>query len=310
MKLPILKQVEYISPTGFKQAKSCQYEFYLNRMSGQKIITMPQTEQMAIGCAFDAFVKAELARLLGKEPKLAEMLNTIELQNVHVIPEGKQLFEKYVYEGCMHRLVDEGLANVELSIKKIVDGKQIKGTEKILGGIPLFGKPDAAFINNSHADWKVNGYKSANGVSPKKGYLRCIVNGVDKGRHKDYGINLEEIDEDWATQLLFYYWMASGNSEPNSKLRGAIEQIAIRGDTVAFVSIRANIGVEFQIKVFKQLTDLWNNIVEGEIEEPKPDLWKCEPFNNPKPCTLYCERYKKILGDPMRREMLVAQKLR
>jgi hypothetical protein len=275
---------------------------------------MPQTEPMAIGSAFDSFVKAEIARLLGKTNRLAELLErSVEPQNFHLVKEANKLFELYNYCGRVKNLIDEGIEDIELEFREDIGGVIVPGTKALIGGVTLFGKPDALLKGNIPLDWKVNGWNSKTGQSPKKGYKDSIIiknNQIKEQnkRHSDYPLNLEQIDQDWATQLLFYWWLLDKcNSLPPM---AAIEQVAIRQDTIALVSYRATIGQEFANNIWTQLIDIWERFLDGKFKEPEPGLYKCEPFNNPRTCTLECSAYKETLGDPMKREMIVAQKLR
>lgn len=273
---------------------------------------------MAVGSAFDSFVKAELAHLLGKHSEqkvlLAQLLKTVDDRNSDCIIVGKKLFEEYNYQGCVRRLMDDGLTDIELESQRDILGKEVQGTEKTIGAVPVFCKPDAKMVFarrqiyttkvffdagiEAPIDWKVTGAFSQSGGSPKPGYLRSYKNGCDNGRHERYGIPLEDIDQYWATQLTFYNWVLNNTEGP---LPAAIEQVVVAPDSVRFVSYRTYISHEYANGIRHRLVDFWERLHSGQIKDPVPSLWTCEPFGNPRPCTVVCSAYKKTLGNPMER---------
>lgn len=305
--LPLFKEVKYWSPTGFIAATECEFSHYLRRLSNHLLPQEPQSPPMAVGSAFDSFVKAELARRLGKpeyKNKLSKLLETVSNENDQYIKAGHDLFNIYVANGCLENLINDGLEEIELSIEKSIGGEIVPGTETMFGSIPLFGKPDASLRGLIPHDWKVNGYGSNSGQSPKQGYKRCISNGVDKGPHKKVGMTLEEIDYKWGVQLVFYNWMLGNHYTDN--LYGSIDQIACRGDTVAIASFRVKIGEGFARTILDQLTDMHNRFIKGEFKEPEPSFNRCEPYGNARVCTLVCDSYKKTLGDSDYRKVMKA----
>ena len=294
LNLPVIRDLPYFSPTSFLESEECEYGFYLTRMSEYVFPRLQQTEAMAIGCAFDSFAKAELAYVLGKKNKkknlLATLLQSVEDHNKHIIPLGNQLFEKYYEYGCFDNLIQEGMEDIELVIHK-----NIAGVEGTLGEVKLFGKPDATLVGRIPLDWKVSGFGSAAGQSPKQGYFRCLsAPRVDKGVHPKYGLPLETIDIRWATQLVFYNWMLGNDTLDMS---GRIEQCAIRPTATVFASYRAKISPEFITITRLKLTDRWNRFRNGEIADPIPTRPTCEPYNHPKICTAICEKYKQFFDN-------------
>lgn len=322
MKLEVIKPLEYLSPSSIGRILECPYSEYLLRCAGYQLPQMPQTEQMAIGSAFDAFVKAEISRLLGKEVKLAQLLeSSVSKDNKHIIRYAHDLFNIYNYYGCVKQLMDEGIEDIELDIKKTVGGEKVSGTDFNLGGVPLFGKPDAMLSNNRPIDWKVNGWNSKTGQSPKPAYQRALeikiktndqgeiishTNAGDKGRHNNYPLPMEYIDDKWALQLLVYYWLGSKIEITEDTLcpkEVGIEQIAIRPNTICLVRYRTTISKDFAKKIYDTVKKIWTMFETGEFPEPQPSFQTCEPYNNPKVCTMVCEAYKNKLGNEMERLM-------
>jgi len=275
----------------------CEKSFWFSRMSEYKFPRLPQTEAMAIGCAFDSFAKAELAYALGKTSDrknlLSTLLQTVEEHNSHLISKGNELFELYYAWGLFDKLLEEGLEDVELVIHSSLP---IVGTLGHVGQVNLFGKPDARFPSKP-LDWKVSGYGSLKGQSPKPGYYRCLTSaGQDKGVHEKYGIPLEEIDKRWATQLVFYNWM---NGNDTAAMSGRIDGAFIRPGVVAFASYSATISPMFIKTLRDDVVDKWSRFKQGKFKEPIPTRATCEPFNTPRVCTCMCEEYKKIFLNDM-----------
>lgn len=282
-------------------------------MGGQGLPRGYNTEQSSLGIAFDAFVKYNLAIRLGKEKeaknKLATLLDGIDPNWKQVIPIANDLCEKYIEQGCLNRLIADGIEDIELTSFADIGGKKIAGSEKFIGQVRLFGKPDAS-LTNKHAptdkripiplDWKVNGYKSNSTVSPKKGYIRRIIDGYDRGNHIQAGIEFQDIDRDWAQQLLFYNWMLGNDTGP---FHGAIEQILINNSTdgvirrVEFISYRGVIGFMWACNKQAEVQAAWDRIQEGDFDPAMPSDFKCVPFNNPRPCTLVCPEYERMVNN-------------
>lgn len=297
LSLPIHRDLEYFSPTSYMET-NCEYSFYLTRMSEYLFPKMKQTEAMAIGCAFDAFCKAELAYSLGKTSErknlLAVLLQTVEEHNEHLISKGNELFELYNRWGLFDKLLEEGIEDVELVIHSSLP---VVGSVGNLGDVKLFGKPDAKLSGRKPLDWKVSGYGSRTGQSPKPGYYRCLFGpGQDKGIHPKFGQPLELIDERWATQLVFYNWMQGNDTLDMS---GRIDQAAIRPGVVAFASYNAKISPEFITTLRTDLTDKWQRFKQGLFKEPVPTREICEPYQQPRVCTIMCEYYKKIFHNDL-----------
>jgi hypothetical protein len=310
MKLKVITPLTHISPSSFKQMLACEYESWLLRVSGIPFPRGKQTKPMAVGSSFDSFVKAEIAFALGKHKDsknlLAELLKNVDDECRDCIPVGKKLFDEYKNSGCLRRLLDEGLVDIELSFKQDIFGTEVAGTGKLIGKVPVFCKPDAV-INPykspllTPTDWKVNGALSQTGASPKPGYLHCYRNGFDEGPHDKCGCHMEDIDKDWAIQLCFYSWVLNPNDHTGKNLPVAIEQVAVRPNQVSFVSYRTTVSAGFCSWVKTTLEDLWERFALGEIAEPTPSFFLCEPFGTPKSCTMLCSAYKNILGDEVMR---------
>jgi len=309
----------------------CEYEVYLKKMTSTGLHTEAATDQMMLGTLFDALVKTEIAHELGLEDaskRLDVLLDKAGNKGKQVIkPEllavAHEVLDIYNYFGCLRRLFDEKIQDVELSVAERVHG------------VKLFGYPDATILVNgrvSPLDWKVSGYGSSRVKSPSAGYksyhiqpagTKGIAGGFqDKGRHKKYGAFLEDINIRWAIQLLFYNWMLDGRYIKSQVYSGAIDNLLLQSDgRIGVASYRANVSTDFANKIWESVRNKWERwgeppTAEGvppvnrgmiDLMEPKPDLWRCEPYGRAKVCTAYCEYYKRTLGDDMQREILQGQ---
>jgi hypothetical protein len=296
MKLKIHKELEYFSPTSFLQACGCELEFYLLRLSGIPITRMPQNEQMAVGCAFDAFVKSRISELLGKEVFLAKLLETVEPQNAHLIPIAHDIFDTYESYGCVKMLLDQGIADIELEYKERIGGLEVPGSKSILGGVTLFGKPDAELQGGVPLDWKTSGYNFEGSKSPPAGYTRYIKKGYNQGAHPEKK-NMEQVDMKWATQLAMYKWLRSGLTLHS--FSSVIDLILIQGTEISVANYSLPIGDKFLVELWAKVLDTWSRFQEGSFIEPSPSSTLCEPYRQPKVCTCFCPLYKQFMTDPV-----------
>jgi len=262
-------------------------------MSGIKIPKHPQTPQMAVGSAFDSFIKAEIARLLGKPNRLSELIKTVD--NWEYVKIGNEICQEYIRQGCLKTLMDEGLTEIEIKGEDGLCHGILPGTD-----IPVAGIPDAAFSDGTPVDWKVSGYKSRK-RSPTQGYTRLIHNNFNRGRHDKYYQPMHKINERWALQLIFYNWMLK---QPVRKYTGAIEEIIIKDDKLYFGSFRNHIDPTYAMDIRNKVMNKWNRLAKGEIDTPKPSVYLCEPYGTPRTCTLACTYYLELFDDPIMRAVL------
>ena len=291
LNLPLAKPIKYFSPTSYNEAENCELSFYLHRHSDAGIPRGEQTEAMAIGSAFDSFVKAEIAYSQGMEENknlLAELLKNVAPEHANVIKAGNMLFQKYKAYGALDSLIDEGILNVEMDITA---GKK----EEII----WYGKPDAQLRGGLPLDWKVSGYFSAYGVYPKPGYSEVFTKDGRSGRHAKV-LPFEQIDRKWAIQLLVYNWLF----DEKPPYRGAIDMLACKGDDLRIAKYRSEISQSFADEIWSESRDKWDRFQKGLFEKPVAQRSKCEPYNNPLPCTLACPFYKQMHSDPMIAEMM------
>lgn len=237
---------EYISPSALMLYNSNPEEYFLKYLAKNRPPRLPQTHQMAVGSAFDAYVKAYIARKLWGKAKDSEfnfdMLfeKQVESQNRDdAIGQGANCFQQYRTAGVLDRLmrmleaspVEPRMEFSEGNIPTSYAGNFAREVTHGDSTVIVLGKPDLHFQTPEAwdfiIDWKVNGYFSA--AAPTAGYLMLNC-GWDisiepylrnHGKcHRDCtpwfegGIdisaepNLELKKPDWGLQLVTYTWVA------------------------------------------------------------------------------------------------------
>jgi hypothetical protein len=213
----MIRRPEYLSPSALKTWETDRREYYI-RYLGPKIANVPQTPPMAIGSAFDAYIKGELLNRFSGScsgcKSTEELLSTSVDSNLLPIArvDGKIVFEDYIRSGALDRLLR--LADKIRGHTLMLDGDKIITVNvetKASTPLRLRGKIDYRIIGDLGSailDWKVNGYYSK--ASPKPGYVWSSKTGLP---HKDTLPTLTEhgishvscpIDAEHQTQLDTY----------------------------------------------------------------------------------------------------------
>jgi hypothetical protein len=159
-------------------------------------------------------------------------------------------------------------------------------------GVNFLGKPDVYFINQLGSpvilDWKVNGWFSKRGASPKKGYLKLRHGsknrGLDKDHHKDcipmmdqgmminVGLMLDMVDKDWATQLSIYAWLCG--SDVGSDFITGLDQLACQSTggeypDVRIAEHRLKVSKSFQWETFLKAQEVWDVVHSNHVFRDK-----------------------------------------
>jgi len=286
-----MRQIKYLSPTSLSLWDSDRTEFYLRYCADNRPPRTPQTRPMAIGAAFDAFVKNYLVGALGAGDD--EQFSIEKIFEAQVEPQnrdwglehGERLFNEYRRLGAVSDLMLE-MSNSGAISGGATDAVRFEFTvENRIGhsvyadGIPILGKPDC-HIRLADAslviDWKVNGYCGSKPTSPKKGYVKerpsgkqhrdcqtMVINGITT----NIGLTLDQVDEAFATQLCMYMWVL-GEPIPTKALVG-IEQLACAGLETSVglrvASHRCRISDNFQLSLLSRLVAAWDKIQQGWI---------------------------------------------
>jgi hypothetical protein len=280
----------YLSPSQLGLFESNLDEYYLQHLSEVRAPKTPQTNYMAIGSAYDAYVKASMFEVIfgkGSDPRFEFdqlFIDQVEEHNRDWAKEnGLYIFESYKTSGAY----DELLKMVQASDCEPNFETKISGT---VDGIPLLGKPDLRFIYKGiHIifDWKTNGYCSKSATSPAKNYRICRdgftgekpTKGTNESHRAYIPVNykgieihngyLEEINSDWADQLSIYSWIL-GEPIGTESVVFAIDQLVAKPKPdqkplIRVASFRARISKLYQQILIGRVDDAWNRITTGHI---------------------------------------------
>lgn len=284
-----MRTVEYLSPSAISVYLQNPVEYFRRYLCDMKPDRDPQTQAMAIGSAFDAYVKAYLYKMLidGNDERY-KLANIFEAQVESQWRDwgwkhGEYVFDQYKQSGCLADLMlllknSPSDPRFEFEVRGSVSGYR-EGLEGKFGQVVLLGKPDVDFVTAEGVhvilDFKVNGYCSNYNVTPKPGYLRLRSAGnTSYGSHKackafayhgmmvNFGGYLEHVDEGWARQLAIYAWLC-GNPV-GSEFVTVVHQLACNAqDKTMLPHIRVAehinlISKEFQQKIFNTVCELWD----------------------------------------------------
>jgi len=292
MRLPVWRQLPYISPSTFLKWQSCQHRVYLSRLAGFKYKHEPQGLAAAYGSAFDSFIKGHIAKELNIKTKVLTtehlLRQTVDKQHQDVaIPMGKYIAEEYLKLG----IIDEFIK------------PEVKLDQELYGmhnAIPILGQLDM-IPNDMPFDWKTGGFTSYKGRYPKKGWWKKWVLNVKTGDIKEYESHdekpLDKIDTFWATQMCMYDWLLHNPERPY-----IIHEIVQHANKISFVIYRGNISQEFNDTLENQVAAMWSNITNdmyhAHILEPTPSRWVCHKFGVLCEVSEECIFYQRTLGDP------------
>lgn len=289
-----MRKPAYISPSAFSLYCKSPEDYYLQYLSDIKISRPAQLQVMSIGSSFDAFVKSFLYNsLFGKKDPKYDFQALFEAQvEPHnrdwALSNGQYVFDCYMKTGALNLLLLDLQKSVteprfEIEIMGAVNSDKVPKVRE-MKDVVLLGKPDVLYRNKEACpvilDFKVNGYLSQYKMSPAKGYIKLLdSNGYDLGKHSDAVyvnhkgtiINathkIEDVNTDWAHQLIIYGWLIGVDVGDDIIL--AIDQILCHADPLGMgkpkikvAQHRCRTARQFQIQLFEQLQDLWNIIHE------------------------------------------------
>lgn len=281
-----MRRIEYLSPSAIKLFQEDREKYYLRYLAESRPPQDPQTPAMAVGSAFDAYVKAYLHSAIygpGSDPNFD--LESIFEQQVEpqcrdlARTDGAELFEQYRTSGALAGFLSELTASLtpprfEFSIRG-AHGSRVSQFGTVL---TLLGKPDCYYTARGGADqpeigvihdWKVNGRYSNYKKYPHKGYVRCRnADGTSSAPHKDAFVvprgslrincshTLESVNRDWGQQLAIYGWVL-GNPV-GSNFVASLDQICCALGDFRVAEHRLCIGSSWQQKFFSEVQDIWD----------------------------------------------------
>jgi hypothetical protein len=288
-----MRKIEYISPTALGVWESNKTEYYLLYLADERPPRIPQNRPMAIGSAFDAYVKSYLyEKLFGTVDPKFELSTLIEAQveaqnRDWARQHGAYVFDCYKQSGALNDLLLEmqranGEPRFEFEVRGAVHGYR-EGISREMESVVLLGKPDASYVSATGVhvilDFKVNGYCSGHAPSPMAGYIRLRRRGgTNYGQHKSAQIMmvhgmminvssyLEDLNISWATQLAIYGWLCGESVGGDFVV--AIDQLCCDATKTQLPEIkvaehRLRISGNYQQRVFARLLEMWE-IVQSD----------------------------------------------
>ncbi len=278
-----MRKVEYVSPTSLNAFYEDRTEFYLQRLADNRPPKFAQTQPMAVGSAFDAYIKSYIADALGIKEERFEFERIFEAQveaqnRDWARTAGADCFKQYKELGALADLMHE------LKVARHVPRMEFE-TRGHVNGVPLLGKPDLYFVVDNGEpvilDFKVNGYCSKSATSPRKGYIMSRGtwgrgNGlphpdahvIRSGVPYNASHRMEEIDTLWATQLLIYAWTLGEDIETPAIL--GIEQLCFKDGKMRVASHRSKVGVGFARDTAARIGRMWQILESGHIFDDMP----------------------------------------
>lgn len=287
-----MREPTYLSPTSMSKWAEAPQEYYKRYLSDVSDEKEPQTQPMSVGSAFDAFVKSTLYEGLfgspsapGNDPRFARDA----IFEDQVAPHNRD-WARVAGEWCLSQyrqlgaldglLVDLGRSKGPPKFEMDVRGSVSYGRDGIIRSVPFRVKPDLHFVNEHGAfvilDWKVNGYCSASGQSPTKGFVRARRRGkmpwvhddCVQGTHKGISINkltLEKFNAEWATQCSVGAWVCG--MEVGGEFIAIIHQLACspQAGSQPKVTVAEHAGIvspAFQEVVHEGAVKMWAAISE------------------------------------------------
>jgi len=310
-----MRKIKAVSPTSLHLWETDREAFFKKYLADIKPTPIPQTEAMAVGSAFDAYVKAWMyEKLFGNngdgEYSLVHLLETQVDKDVlpFATEAGLHCFDCYWKSG----LAQDLLKDMEGSREDPRFEFTLTGT---IGGIPLIGKPDMWYFKGCDVvlDWKVMGYCSKHAQSPKKFYKTCrdtwseteakptrgFKDGVVKAHkayeemeycgHKIGSHWLEDTDKRWADQISIYSWML-GLDVGEENVVTCIDQLACKPSDgrplIRVAQHRCRISAFWQHSLMGRLQDMWDTLGSGHIFDDlsrEDSDAQCEVMNMPQP---------------------------
>lgn len=285
---------KFLSPSAVALWQKDKEQYFIKYLAENRPPSVKQTGPMAVGSAFDAYIKSYLyKRFIGVGNEKFQFDTLFEKQvDLHNRDEakaaGEDCFDQYKHSGALNDII--------LLIQKSDEEPKMEFTsESTIGDaenpVNILGIPDLFLRIKGKGvtlDWKVNGYYSKSAISPVPGYKKCtdgwrIEHGPTSRSHgkshKDYepyfenGIEynmipyLEQKKPEWAQQLCIYSWLAGANIDEEIVI--CIHQLACapKGNKklIRVAQHYCEITPAFQRAVYKNFQELWDILHSGHI---------------------------------------------
>lgn len=290
-----MRKPEYLSPTSMSKWASDPNAYYLHYLSDSPPPREPQTVPMAVGSAFDAYVKSYLYEKLfgdpgapGNDPAFKRDAIFEEQVAKHnrdaARKDGEHCFWAYKHLGALDDILLElGRSRERPQFEMDVRGAVTHGHYGTVQSVPFRVKPDLHYVNEHGAkvilDWKVNGFYSKSGQSPTPGFVRARRSGkmpwthddCTLGTHKGLIVNtkagLEKYNEEWARQCSVGAWVCG--AEVGSEFVAIVHQLACRPGTsrpeITVAEHIAFVSPEYQRSVHLEAVQMWQAINSDHV---------------------------------------------
>lgn len=243
---PYFRQPEYLSPSSFMLFERDPIKYYLAKMGPPQYA--PEFEPslaMKVGSMVDGMLGC-----LWEEKGCPK--DWFDKEEYH---RSKDMFFSYIALGGWERLQEIGIADVQRELWGVVPETDV----------PIHGFADVVTVGNVVVDWKCSGGGRADPPwpSPPRGYKssrQILPNGDWRiKQHADFGIPMDQIKEDWATQLTVYNWILNEEIRPYT---GIIHNIIAGG---RFVEYEARLTMDFQYRLRERMVRAWQKIEACDV---------------------------------------------
>lgn len=277
-----MRELKYISYSGFTLFESDPEIFYRRYLAENRPPRDPQNHYMAVGSAFDAFVKADLHKRFvndGDPKYTAEALFEAQVEphnRDRARVDGMDVYEWYKKVGAYADLCEDMRGCVDPRFEADLTGEVM--VSWLDGTIQLLGKPDVMYVSRTGArvvhDFKVQGYYSKAPKSPSPGYI-CLFptreihkNAVVvkyKGQRVNGNARLHTYCKDWAEQLSMYAWVLGEHVGSDYIL--SIDQICCNSQkkTIRVAKHSAICSESWQRDLFTRLHRCWYACKNGHV---------------------------------------------
>lgn len=281
-----IREVKYLSYSGFKLFEQDPEGYYRRYLTPNRPPRDPQNHYMAIGSAFDAFVKADLHKEFvndgdAKYTKDALFETQVEAHNRDVArQDGMILYSRYKALGAYDALRREMKGCINPRFESEITA-ELEIT-RLPGSIQVLGKPDVQYVHREGArvvhDFKCQGYYSKSPPSPNPGFLTMLNGEKDHGSmhksamprmHKGFMINgnapLHLYCSDWAEQLTIYAW-SLGCQVGDDYILSIDQILSNKVKNTSRVARHAAICTdEWQNKFYARLHRCWQAVKTGHV---------------------------------------------
>lgn len=271
------KKLSYISPTSFMLWRENPIAFWLKYMAPPELKPLPfqQTPQMAVGNVFDTHIKYHLASTVGRRDLPADMLEkTVDTRFLGRRGSPNKVDQLVLWEGLRAYWAYRESPALRLMMEDIVKIEMTSEQVRMVGSVPIWGKPDAEIFRHKRRvipDWKVSGAFAHYIPSAEVGWAHRFVERmaegeskwVDEGPHHRSIEYLETLQEKWAIQLAMYSWLLGDT--PGSECFGQIDKVLLLEKGVEVYVYKTTVGRDFQLRIYEEMKLMWAKVLADEI---------------------------------------------